>query len=418
MRRAAGRNAFRLSVVVGLALVGCNALIDTKDVHFDPNATNGGEGQDAALESGTVEGGNPTDGGMDSGPCMKNLANDPKHCGRCDHDCLGGTCTAGKCDPVVLASGLHGPSGIALGAKDVYVTTYLGNAVLAVAKDASGDASGTRVLVANEVKARGVAILGTTLYWANGDFEFDGTGYKGGIWQCTLPACDLATRRIIGRGDFATFPIPRGDTMFYGEVNNGTISRVPIDGGPKRLVADNVNNPFGIAIDDVHAYYTSASPFLYRALLDGGNTDGGPNDESLTPTDRTVGFVAVDDKRVYFSYAEDNGKGHVVSIAKAAPGGGSIAYGAVTDNVFPVGIALDDKNVYWSTAGTGTVSTPTGDGKIYTCPKAGCGGMPPTLLAVGNFFSGPMALDETAIYWVEFGANTQANGRVRKVAKP
>ncbi len=410
-----GRSAFRLSVVVALALVGCNALIDTKDVHFDPNATNGGEGQDAAVETGAGEGGNPTDGGMDSGPCMKNLSADPKHCGRCDHDCLGGTCTAGKCDPVVLASGLHGPSGIAVGAKDVYVTTYLGNAVLAVAKDASG----TQVLVANEVKARGVAVVGTTLYWANGDFEFNGTDRKGGIWQCRLPACALATRRIIAPGDFAIFPIPRGDTMFYGEANGGgLISRVPIDGGTKRFVSDNPGGPFGIALDDVHAYYTGGAPFLYRALLDGGNTDGGPDDERLVPTDRTVGFVAVDDKRVYFSYAEDNGKGHVVSIAKSAPSGGSINYGSVSDNAFPVGIALDDKNIYWSTGGTGTVSTPTGDGKILMCPKAGCGGMPPTVLAIGNFFSGPMALDETGIYWVEFGANTQASGRVRKVAKP
>jgi len=37
-------------------------------------------------------------------PCdAANVANDPHHCGACGHDCLGGECTAGVCQPVILA---------------------------------------------------------------------------------------------------------------------------------------------------------------------------------------------------------------------------------------------------------------------------------------------------------------------------
>jgi len=108
----------------------------------------------------------------------------------------------------------------------------------------------------------------------------------------------------------------------------------------------------------------------------------------------------------------------VLSVAKAAPGGGTTSYGTATDNVRPVGVAVDAENLYWSTSGTGPANAPVGDGKIFSCKKEGCGGAPPVVLATGNVFAGQMTVDDVAIYWNEFGSLNGTDGKVRKVAKP
>ena len=87
-----------------------------------------------------------------------------------------------------------------------------------------------------------------------------------------------------------------------------------------------------------------------------------------------------------------------------------------TDNVVPVGVAVDADNLYWSTDGTGAGNVPVGDGKVFACPIKGCAATGPIVLATGNLFAGPVTVDDKAVYWVEFGGTSA--GRVRKVAKP
>lgn len=48
------------------------------------------------------------------------LQKDPKNCGVCGHDCLGGTCTNAACDPAPLASAQVAPGSIAVDAAHVY----------------------------------------------------------------------------------------------------------------------------------------------------------------------------------------------------------------------------------------------------------------------------------------------------------
>ncbi|NVL83721.1 hypothetical protein, partial [Escherichia coli] len=78
-------------------------------------------------------------------------------------------------------------------------------------------------------RARGVAVQGSTVYWGNGDFKFDDAGYKGGVWECTLPAC--ADKKLVAAGDWAASPIARGGHLYFAETNGtGTISRVTVPG--------------------------------------------------------------------------------------------------------------------------------------------------------------------------------------------
>jgi hypothetical protein len=167
----------------------------------------------------------------------------------------------------------------------------------------------------------------------------------------------------------------------------GTISRASTAGGPISVLTS-VTQPFGLAVDDTHAYFTSQqNPALARVLVDGRGPAGG---EGIGASNTSSGgFVALDDERVYWAYTEANGKGHVTSVAKASPAAGAIDYRTTTDNVVPVGLAVDADN-----------------------------GVAPTVLATGNMYSGPLALDDKAVYWIEFGTDSQTNGRLRKVAKP
>ena len=80
-----------------------------------------------AREAGATDG-PPLEGG-DAGPCAADLSTSAEHCGRCNHSCLGGTCAAGKCQPVTLAT-RSSPYDIALDATDVYWTDKGGGALL------------------------------------------------------------------------------------------------------------------------------------------------------------------------------------------------------------------------------------------------------------------------------------------------
>jgi hypothetical protein len=412
------RLALASMLAVSGALFGCSALLDVKDIYLDADAAGSvTPGLDGSSD-GNVTGDGPSggEGGSDAGPCDTTmLQTDPNHCGRCGHGCGDGKCVSGTCEAVTLATGLGGPDGIALGASDVYVTMLETASVVAIPKG-GGNA---KQLASNETRARGVATSGNTLFWADGDFAFDDAGSKGGVWQCTLPAC--SDKKLLAPSGYDTdYPVVHGAFVYWSTGQEDTVKRVAITGGTPTVIAG-TNHAFGLAVDDAFAYYTSAQPTLYRAHIDGTSVG---SEEALavangTGTKSLTGLVALDADRMYWTFTDDNGVGHAFSAAKSAPTAGSIAYGGAADNVFPVGIAVDADNVYWATAGTAlSVDVPAGDGKVFACPKAGCPASGPIVLATGNLSSGPLTVDDSGVYWVEYGAFMGSNGRVRKVAKP
>jgi hypothetical protein len=411
------RRPLRIVVATTIALTGCNALLDVKDIYFDPNAGVPGASDGSTDGPTTGEGSVSGDGGTEAAaPCnAADLMTDPGNCGRCGHDCAGGTCSSGVCQPVIISTGLGAPTGLAVDATTVYVTMYESGTVVGFPK---GGGVGTP-LASNEIRASGAVVNGSTLFWANGDFQFDDAGYKGGIWKCTLPGC-TAKALVAASGYGTSYPVIRGAFVYYSTGTDNTVARAPIAGGAATTIAT-TNHAFGVAVDDVYAYYTSSQPTMYRAHIDGtstGNEEALGPDNGSTAVSRT-GFVTLDADRVYWAYTDDMTKGHVLSAAKSAPAGATIAYGSTADNVFPVGVAVDDVYVYWSTAGTSAApEVPVGDGKIFACPKLGCAAGGPVLLATGSLFAGPIALDDQAVYWAEYGATTGNAGRVRKVAKP
>src|SRR5262245_4765073 len=68
-----------------------------------------------------------SDGGAAAGggaPSCEDVLSDATNCGACGHSCLGGSCSKGKCQPVVVADAQDQPSGIGVDADHVYWSNF------------------------------------------------------------------------------------------------------------------------------------------------------------------------------------------------------------------------------------------------------------------------------------------------------
>lgn len=86
-----------------------SSSVTTSSSEATSTSTNTGAGGDTGAgghggANGSGAGGSGAGGcGTLCGDHCVDLESDPDHCGDCDHDCLGGECLAGACQPVVLA---------------------------------------------------------------------------------------------------------------------------------------------------------------------------------------------------------------------------------------------------------------------------------------------------------------------------
>ncbi|MBN9165771.1 MAG: hypothetical protein BGO98_20355 [Myxococcales bacterium 68-20] len=398
----------RIFLSLGI-LTGCAGLIGVPDLTFDEQAEQGSpDGSTSVDGSRTIDGSTPIDGSAPACDESK-LQTDPKHCGRCGHDCLGGACNAGKCESVVVKGGLENPVDLVADATSVYVTTRANGTVLRIAK-ADGK---TDVLASGHKEARGVTLDGQNLFWSNFDYDGDGgDGYWGGVWGCALPAC--SDTRLVATGDHAAYVRFSGGFLYFAENNNGVVVRVKPDGSMRANVGSG-NKPFSVAVDSTHVYFQTNTNNFQRALLDGGSQ------EPVGPLENggSMGLVTLDAERVYWAYSEyATPKGHVYSALKANPSAPKEEYGSA--NMGSVGVAVDATMLYWTNQGTFDGNDVNQkDGEVLACPKAGCGGAAPIVLQQGLTSPGAITVTDDAVYFLTFGTKYGgADGELRRIAKP
>lgn len=305
-------------------------------------------------------------------------------------------------EPELIHAGLGNPSGIALDTTHIYVTLAYENAVVRFPK-----AGGASSMLATEQKnAFGAVVDGAgNLYWANRSFP--GEPDVGGIWTCATETCSTTTK-LVTASDWPLNPVFGSDGLIYFPEGNGsTVRRVQRDGGNLQILAE-VNTPFSLAVDEAHIYVISNQTQLLRFLRDGGS---GTSVASIGSEYR--GYITSDDLRFYWADTT-GGVGHVHGALKATPSS-RIEYG--TGNLRPSGVAVDATHIYWADDGTQNAGVSNGDGRLLSCLKTGCVG-PPTVLAQNLHFGGAIALDDTHVYYVEFGSSNTLNGALWKVRKP
>lgn len=300
-----------------------------------------------------------------NGTCL-DVSADPANCGACGHDCLGGACSAGACQPIVLASASE-----AVDAANVYWVTYWGS----LWKVPLGGGDATEMVHLESSPPGGlasIAVHGGKVYWTS---SVDTT-------VRSIPTVGGEVTALTSQAGIL-YTIAANDTGVYWGYSpvQAKILRLAPGATSPTLVALKVNRT-KIAVDQTHVYYGHDTlDALMKAPIGGG--------EAIELAKNAPAHkLVVDAKSIYWTSGNvtgiDVGKGKVSRMPLA---GGTPVVLAEGLN-WPAGIATDAENVYF---------TDRHDGKVMRVPLAGG---PVVVLAEQQYSSLAVVLDDKAIYWI------------------
>jgi hypothetical protein len=328
----------------------------------------------------------PHDAGPDAGTL--DAASDPKNCGRCGHDCMGGECKDDRCQPYAIVTGNEGPYGVAVNSGNVYFTS-LDNTVSMWAPD-----GGTVTqMTSGQNYPRRITTDTTNVYWANMGYGQSDGGESGAIATCGLSGCTggIATTLAAPENGPVDLAVQSG-TVYW-----STFFSKLVQSCPNSAMGDMTTTLYtstailsGAAVDDSHVYWTE--PLA-------GNVIQCPLGGCTSPTPFASGQnhpmeVDVVDTTLYWSNGGSDGVGGSIMTCSTAA---CVAPKVFADNQ-PSALALahDDTNLYWTVGALG--------GSVVSCPLAGC----TTPLVLGAMQKDPtsVAVDDTAVYWANYGGGT------------
>ena len=339
--------------------------------------------------------GDPGDGDGDPNMCTPEetacgdacvvLSEDPAHCGACDHDCLGGMCLDGTCEPVELASGKGRLFMVHVDLDNIY---YGGDGVDVgrIGKDGSGD---TVLIPAGDVQSSewcyDSAFTGDAVVWGN-------DWVQPGVRGCSTPDCSGGVQTFFGGTNLLAMAYDANNGELYW-TQGPDLVKAAWPNGNQTLVSAG-QNPRDITTDGDFVYWIAreAVDDLHIRKLPVG---GGPLVELAINRMQGNG-LAVGGGKIF--WAEN------VGIVEAAlPNGIGGADPLVFADVNEVRRIISDSNyLYWT-------SNQDGVGTVARCPHDGCNGPPEILAQVPQPWG--IALDPVAVYFV-----TEA-GSIYKVAK-
>ena len=345
------------------------------------STSSGGSGGSSSTPTGT--------GGDGGGSSCVDVQSDPKNCGVCGHDCLGGQCLAGVCQPVQLAGGLSTSAAVdhrpfSLGPSDV-VWKQDPNKILQVSK-AGGP-------VSTLFEEQYIVLPRPT---ADATHAYSGYLKGGGIWKIPLGGGEPVL--VVAPPWNAIDIVLDGSTLFFND--NDVIYKVAIAGGAPSKVTDantwTLTNP-QFLVDATSVFwvndYGGNSASFATAPKAGG---------SSSLVGNTIGDVAsftMDDAFIYWTEWSPSGTGDVFRMPKA----GGVVTTIAAAQPDPVGIAVDATYVYWASRSGGAVL------------KAPKGGGAPLTVASGQSRPSYVAVDEVAVYWMTEGTDNDAT--VMKIAR-
>jgi hypothetical protein len=402
------------ALVLGVFAIGCGGvLVGGCGSTYHPDEAQGAA--DASADGGATSEGGAGDA-SDGSACGADLSVDPKNCGRCGHDCLGGACESGKCQGVQLAA----PGGplrhILLAGSSIFVSTStrLVSEVSGLFRVPSG--GGAPEQYAPQRHAEAMGVIGETLYYAVNESSPNPTGDLGGLYSCPLAGPAPCTPTLIVALDFPrALAVDRG-RVFYNETNSSALM-VYAPPGPPTVFRTGTDGAVGLAnniyVDGDAAFVTASAlgpPFPQSAsVIELPLAGGQANAFSYVGPLAHEGTLFGTPDSLYFTAFEYTGATSGV-VRRLPRGSGTPCDVGGSQQARPYGLHVDDRNVYWSNQGTGA-ALPFSNGSLAYCEKTGCCSTPTTLWKGAPQ---PTAItgDDTAIYFATYG------GSIWKIAKP
>lgn len=372
-------------VALCVAIVGCNALLGNESAVFDPGGSgDGGDGggDGGASPDATANGDARVipDADPDSGPCV-NTDNNPKHCGACLHDCLGGLCIARQCQPIKLATEAGKPAAINVDATHIYWSNATSGSISRVPKT-GGSIEPVFTAVGGVMTGKQFAIRDGQVYFARNTVGVEGiyrcpvTGCSaatppvevvpalmvpdfvtieandiliwaearlgGKVGRCTLPACGDG-ELLVDDGEFALRASARGGVVTWSRLLSGGGIRVRINGGAPSTILPNIpaRDVLLLGSPPTDVLFTRLDNGLQAAQLDGGNR------RSLTGEATQTEYFALLGNEVFFPDSRSAGRIVQCSLGGCGDAGTTLA----SQQAMPRAVAVDERAVYWTNEG-------------------------------------------------------------------
>jgi hypothetical protein len=397
------------SMIVAVLLVGCTSEVrgsggggaggggaSTQSASSTTSATSTSATSTSATSTSTSTTSATATSSGGATPCdPTQTATDPHNCGACGHDCLGGACAAGACQPLALAQEGGQPWAIALDATHVYWLNTDGTL-----KRVPKNGGPIQYVTAGIINTGMLQVLEGQAYFTSYDDETS-------VW--TAPVTGGGSE-LLGDVGIGGVPFAVDATSLYWSSYEdwpyaAAILKTPRLGGPPVTLVASTWGVDSIATDGGDLFWTvstdanadPAAPIagaLYRLAAG----DAAP---VALYTSNDLSRVLLDADQAYVVYSgtesEDWNDGAILAVPRA--GGPMVTLAAWPSGVS--GFAADATNLYFTTSVAMTLSS-----------MSKLGGPVTTLATTPNGNPTDLAVDDLALYWVDPG-----NGTVNQLAK-
>jgi hypothetical protein len=269
------------------------------------------------------------------GSACLDLQSDGANCGSCGHDCLGGACNAGVCQPVVLVSGPSLVHALAVDAQSLYFTSDGFPSGSVQKMSLSGGAVTT--LVSGVATPQGIAVDATFVYWAS---EYGNTISR-------IPIGGGAPTTLLSGVTDAMGVAVDASAIYFSTIDTGSVWKAPLSGGSPVLLGTTTaaaGGVTGVAVDAGHLYFGTYSTVAQVPLAGGATT-------TLVTGANDAISVAVDDTFLYWTDLYGGG------LMRQPLAGGPATTLVPGSSAYSEGIAVDAEAIYFGTTDTRDVST-------------------------------------------------------------
>jgi hypothetical protein len=371
----------RLGVLLPLALLGCSTPPSSADhlvlTDAPPEASRDGGPLELPAPTGDAPGPAPGDGPATCG----STAVDPRNCGACGHDCLGGACLAGVCQAKTIVTSTA-PLGLVADATYVYWSTWH-DELLRAHLDGTNVETMTTGTTTNIFSALGHD--SEAIYWVS----------EGQLQRCAKAGCAGGPRLLAS----PAYEIAVTAASVFWTAGGGAVHRASkVDGAGAGIVYFG-SNASALA-GDASVLYVADQGSIHACPLPAGCPAG---DVAVAMGQQVVDDLMVDADAAFWTRT-NNGKRELVRLARNAPFTAPTVIGADV-----IAATLDAQNVTWCDA----------YGVVWSCPRTGCAGSPPRKVGAGIESAAALAASGNAVYVAErfLDANNEVTGSIVRLPR-